>query len=131
LDNWLDGSRQRYPEYSMSLENGMGQDDAGMRERAAAVSERQLQVNMLQHIRVAAWSVMPDGTSDIVNRLWVEYTGQTSEYMHSHPEAWMTTIQPEDWENATEIYWEGIRSGNGFMMEASFFVPLIEPTNGI
>jgi PAS domain S-box-containing protein len=89
-------------------------------ERAAAGSELQLRVNMLQQIPVAAWSVMLDGTPDIVNQLWYEYTGQTPEYVNSHPEAWMATMHPEDREKASRIYWDGIRSGRGFTMEARF-----------
>jgi PAS domain S-box-containing protein len=89
-------------------------------ENAAAVDELRLRVNMLQKIPVAAWSVMPDGTPDIVNQLWFEYTGQTPEYINSHPEAWMSTVHPEDRESASRLYWEGIRSGRGFTMEARF-----------
>jgi PAS domain S-box-containing protein len=89
-------------------------------KRAAAVDELHLRVNMLQQIPVAAWSVMPDGTTDIVNELWFEYTGQTPEYVNSHPEAWMATLHPEDRERAAGIYWDGIRSGRGFTMEARF-----------
>jgi len=89
-------------------------------KRAAAVDELQLRVSMLQHIPVAAWSVMPDGTPDMVNQLWYEYTGQTPEFVDSHPEAWMATLHPEDRERASQIYWDGIRSGRGFTMEARF-----------
>jgi PAS domain S-box-containing protein len=89
-------------------------------KRAAAVDELHLRVNMLQQIPVAAWSVMPDGTPDIVNQLWHEYTGQTTEYVNSHPEAWMATLHPEDRETASRSYWDGIRSGRGFTMEARF-----------
>jgi PAS domain S-box-containing protein len=89
-------------------------------KRAAAVDELHLRVNMLQQIPVAAWSVMPDGTPDIVNRLWYEYTGQTAEFVNSRPEAWMACLHPEDGERASQIYWEGIRSGHGFTMEARF-----------
>jgi PAS domain S-box-containing protein len=89
-------------------------------KRAAAVDELHLRVNMLQQIPVAAWSVTPDGTPDIVNQLWFEYTGQTSEYVNSHPEAWLATIHPEDRDRASRIYWEGIRSGRGFTIEAQF-----------
>jgi PAS domain S-box-containing protein len=64
--------------------------------------------------------VKPDGTPDIVNQLWFEYTGQTPEYVNSHPEAWMATVHPEDREGASRIYWEGIRFGRGFTMEARF-----------
>ena len=89
-------------------------------KRAATVNELHLRVNMLQQIPVAAWSVTPDGTPDIVNQLWYEYTGQTPEYVNSHPEAWMATLHPEDREGASRIYWDGIRSGRGFTMEARF-----------
>jgi PAS domain S-box-containing protein len=89
-------------------------------KRAAAVDELQLRVGMLQNIPVAAWSVMPDGTPDIVTRLWFEYTGQTPEYVHAHSEAWMTTIHPEDREKASRTYWDGVLSGRGFTMEARF-----------
>ena len=75
---------------------------------------------MLQNIPVAAWSVTPDGTPDIVNQAWFEYTGQTSEYVNSHREAWMATLHPEDREKASRIYWGGIHSGRGFTMEARF-----------
>jgi PAS domain S-box-containing protein len=89
-------------------------------KRATAVKELQLRVSMLQQIPVAAWSVMPDGTPDIVNQLWFEYTGHTPEYVNSHPEAWMATLHPEDREKAAGSYWDGIRSGRGFTMEARF-----------
>jgi len=89
-------------------------------KRTAAVEELRLRVSMLQNIPVAAWSVMPDGTPDIVNQLWYEFTGQTSEYVHSHPDAWMSTMHPEDRDRASRIYWDGIRTGKGFTMEARF-----------
>ena len=89
-------------------------------KRTAAVEELRLRVSMLQNIPVAAWSVMPDGTPDIVNDLWYEFTGQTSEYVHSHPDAWMSTIHTEDRDRASRIYWDGVRTGRGFTMEARF-----------
>jgi PAS domain S-box-containing protein len=89
-------------------------------KRTAAVDELKLRVSMLQNIPVAAWSVTPDGTPDIVNQLWYEYTGQTPDFVNSHPEAWMATLHPEDRERASQSYWDGIRSGRGFTMEARF-----------
>ena len=89
-------------------------------KRTAAVHELQLRVSMLQNIPVAAWSVTPEGTPDIVNQAWFEYTGQTPEYVNSSPEAWMATLHPGDRERASRIYWDGIRSGRGFTMEARF-----------
>jgi PAS domain S-box-containing protein len=90
------------------------------RELAAANEELRLQVALLQHIPVAAWTVEPDGRPDFVNESWLEYTGQTLEYIRSEPEAWMTALHPEDRERASKSFAEGIRSGQGFTMEARF-----------
>jgi PAS domain S-box-containing protein len=89
-------------------------------ELSRANEELQLRVGLLQHIPVAAWTVRPDGTPDFANHGWLEYTGQTIEFVQSDPAAWMTAIHPEDRERAAGIYWEGIGSGQGFTMEARF-----------
>jgi len=89
-------------------------------ELANTVEELHLQVSMLQHIPVAAWTIKPDGTPDIVNQSWFDYTGQTAEYVKSNPEAWMTALHPDDREFASRSYWGGIRSRRSFAMEARF-----------
>src|SRR5882672_4848327 len=89
-------------------------------DRKRAVDQLQLLANMLHSIPAAVWSVTPDGTPDIVNQGWYDYTGHTREYVHSHPEAWMASMHPDDGEAAGKIYWDGIRSGKGFTMEARF-----------
>ncbi len=90
------------------------------KELVDANEELQLQVSLLQHIPVAAWTLGPDGTPDFVNHSWLEYTGQSLDYIQSGPEAWMTAVHPEDQERASKSYWDGIRSGQGFTMEARF-----------
>jgi PAS domain S-box-containing protein len=107
-------------QYLLDMMATIGSQIGQFTKRAAAVNELRLRVNMLQHIPVAAWSVTPDGTPDIVNQLWFEYTGQTPEFVNSYREAWMSTIHPEERERASRIYLEGIRSGRGFTMEARF-----------
>jgi PAS domain S-box-containing protein len=89
-------------------------------ELAKANEELQLQVGLLQHIPVAAWTLRPDGTPDFVNQNWLEYTGQTFDYIRSHPEAWMAAIHPEDREMASSSFWGGVRAGQGFTFEARF-----------
>jgi PAS domain S-box-containing protein len=89
-------------------------------KRTAAVDELQLRVSMLQNIPVAAWSVMPDGTPEIVNQVWNEYLGQNSDYVNSDAEACMDPLHAEDRERVSRGYWDGIRSGLGFTMEARF-----------
>src|SRR5208282_3622296 len=66
------------------------------RELAETNEALQLQVGLLQHLPVSAWTLMPDGTPDFVNQVWLEYSGQTLEFVRSYPEAWMTAVHPED-----------------------------------
>ncbi len=87
------------------------------RELAEANNELQLQVGLLQHLPVSAWTLMPDGTPDFVNRVWLEFSGQTPDFVRSHPEAWMAAVHPEDREEASRTFWEGVRSGQSFAFE--------------
>jgi PAS domain S-box-containing protein len=98
----------------------LGRQIGQFAKRAAAVDELQLRVSMLQNIPVAAWSVMPDGTPEIVNQVWNEYLGQNSDYVNSDAEACMDPLHAEDRERISRGYWDGIRSGLGFTLEARF-----------
>ena len=86
-------------------------------ENAALYTDLQLQVGLLQHLPVSAWTLKPDGTPDFVNQVWLEFAGQTLDFVRSHPEAWMTAVHPEDRETAAKSFWEGVHSGQGFAME--------------
>jgi len=90
------------------------------RELAAAVEELQLRVSMLQQLPAVAWCVTPDGTPDIVNQSWFDYSGQTPEVIHSRPDAWMDSLHPDDRQRVAETFRSGIRSGEAFTMEARF-----------
>jgi PAS domain S-box-containing protein len=87
------------------------------RELAETNAELQLQVGVLQHLPLSAWTLKPDGTPDFVNQVWLEFSGQTLDFVRSHPEAWMTAIHPEDRETASRAFWDGVRSGRGFAIE--------------
>ena len=87
------------------------------RELAGANEELQLQAGLLQHLPVSAWTLKPDGTPDFVNQVWLEFAGQTLDFVRSHPEAWMTVVHPDDRETAMKAFWEGIRLGQGFAFE--------------
>jgi PAS domain S-box-containing protein len=86
-------------------------------ELQRADAELQLQVELLQQLPVSAWTLNLDGTPDFVNRVWLEFAGQTLAFIRSHPEAWMTVVHPEDREAAARIFWEGVHSGRGFAIE--------------
>jgi PAS domain S-box-containing protein len=90
------------------------------RELAETNEQLQLQVGQLRHIPVAAWTLKPDGTPDFVNQAWLEYSGQTLDFVRSNPEAWMTGVHPDDREVASIGFWGGVRTGQGFEMETRF-----------
>ncbi|MGB9147402.1 MAG: ATP-binding protein [Acidobacteriaceae bacterium] len=86
-------------------------------ELQQADAELQLQVQLLQQLPVSAWTLNPDGTPDFVNRVWLEFAGQTLDFIRSHPEAWMTAVHPDDREMAARSFWEGVHSGKSFAFE--------------
>ena len=87
------------------------------RELEQANEELRLQVGLLQHLPVSAWTLHPDGTPNFVNQVWLEFSGQPVDFVRSHPEAWMTAIHPEDREAASKAFWDGVHSGRGFAFE--------------
>jgi PAS domain S-box-containing protein len=89
-------------------------------ELAAANKDVQLQIDLLQLIPVAAWTLRPDGTPDFVSQNWLEYAGQPLEFVRSTPEAWMTAVHPDDLEETSRSFRDGIRLGQGFSMECRF-----------
>jgi PAS domain S-box-containing protein len=86
-------------------------------ENARLYADLELQVGLLQQLPVAAWTLKPDGMPDFVNQVWLEFSGQTLEFIRSHPEAWMAAVHPEDREMAAKSFWEGVHSGQGFAFE--------------
>ena len=87
------------------------------REQQQAATKLQIQVDLLQQLPVAAWTLNPDGTPDFVNRVWLEFAGQTLEFVRSNPEAWMNAVHPEDRDKVIKAFWEGVSSGRGFVFE--------------
>jgi PAS domain S-box-containing protein len=87
------------------------------RELAEANEELQRQAALLQHLPVSAWTLKPDGAPDFVNEVWLEFAGQSLDFVRSHPEVWMNAVHPEDREKALRAFWEGVRSGKGFAFE--------------
>jgi PAS domain S-box-containing protein len=87
-------------------------------ENASLYSHLELQAGLLQKLPVSAWTLKPDGTPDFVNQVWLDYSGQTLDFVRSHPEAWMTAVHPEDREAASKAFWGGVRLGQGFTAEA-------------
>ena len=80
-------------------------------ENARLYSDLQLQAELLHSLPVSTWTLKPDGTPDFVNQVWLDYSGQTPDFIRSRPEAWMTAVHPEDREAASRAFWDGVSSG--------------------
>lgn len=87
------------------------------RELAEINEQLQLQAGILQHLPVSAWTLKPDGTPDFVNQVWLDFSGQTLEFVRSHPEAWIAAVHPDDREAVSRAFLDGVRSGDGFAIE--------------
>lgn len=94
-------------------------------------SSVQLQADILQNIPATAWTVTPDGQLDFINQFFLEVTGQTWEDCTVPSAFWnkggsdlppfLARSHPDHKERVREIFWHGIRSGQGWVFEAPFW----------
>jgi len=78
-------------------------------------SERKLR-QVIDTIPTLAWSILPDGSNEFLNKRWHEYTGLSPE--ESHGSGWQAAIHPEDRASLLEK-WQGLlSSGEPGEMEA-------------
>src|ERR1700740_3705652 len=78
-------------------------------------SERKLR-QVIDTIPTLAWSILPDGSNEFLNKRWHEYTGLSPE--ESHGSGWQAAIHPEDRAPLLEK-WRGLlSSGEPGEMEA-------------
>jgi formate hydrogenlyase transcriptional activator len=78
-------------------------------------SERKLR-QVIDTIPTLAWSILPDGSNEFLNKRWHEYTGLSPE--ESQGSGWQTAIHPEDRAPLLEK-WQGLlASGEPGEMEA-------------
>jgi PAS domain S-box-containing protein len=109
--------RRRPPSPQDELDHLVGAFNQMLSRLQQAYGELQIQVGLLQQLPVSAWALKPDGAPDFVNQVWLEFSGQTLEFIRSHPEAWMAAVHPDDRQMAAKSFWEGVRSGKGFAFE--------------
>ncbi len=90
----------------------------------------QLQIDVLQSIPATAWTVTPDGQLDFVNRFYLEIMGQTLADCSVPLEQWnksgselppfLSNLHPDHKERIRELFWQGVRNGQGWTFEAPF-----------
>ena len=67
-------------------------------------SEKKLR-QVIDTIPTLAWSILPDGSNDFLNKRWHEYTGLSAE--ESHGSGWLVAIHPEDRDPLLQK-WQGL-----------------------
>jgi len=78
-------------------------------------SEKKLR-QVIDTIPTLAWSILPNGSNEFLNKRWHEYTGLSAE--ESHGSGWQVAIHPEDRAPLLEK-WQGLlTSGEPGEMEA-------------
>jgi len=78
-------------------------------------SEKKLR-QVIDTIPTLAWSILPDGSNEFLNKRWHEYTGLSAE--ESHGSGWQVAIHPEDRAPLLQK-WQGLLiSGEPGEMEA-------------
>src|ERR1700741_3006848 len=78
-------------------------------------SEKKLR-QVIDTIPTLAWSILPDGSNEFLNKRWHEYTGLSPE--ESHGSGWQVAIHPDDRAPLLEK-WQGLlSSGEPGEMEA-------------
>jgi formate hydrogenlyase transcriptional activator len=78
-------------------------------------SERKLR-QVIDTIPTLAWSILPDGSNEFLNKRWHEYTGLSPE--ESHGSGWQAAIHPEDRASLLEKWQALLSSGEAGEMEA-------------
>ncbi len=88
-----------------------------LRIRQLRSQERKLR-EVIETIPTFAWSALPDGSVDFVNRRWEEYTGISSG--KTVGSGWEAAVHPEDLKRFAEKWRSAVESGRPFEGEVRF-----------
>ena len=88
----------------------------------------QLHLEILHKLPAVAWTVTPGGDCDFVNQFYLDATGLSADDCTAPLETWgkvpsdlppfLSILHPDHKERVSHIFWEGIRSGEGWTFEA-------------
>lgn len=88
-----------------------------LRLRRLRREERKLR-DVIETIPTFAWSALPDGAEDFVNRLWQEYSGLSAK--ESAGEGWQVAVHPEDLKRHLEKWRTSLATGEPFENEVRY-----------
>jgi PAS domain S-box-containing protein len=100
-------------------------------QRKRVEEELGFQIEILQKIPAMVWTVTPDGRCDFINQFFINATGMSREDIQSHPDEWnksgndlpplFSGLPSEERERGANLFWNGIRTGQGWAFEAQHF----------
>ena len=89
-----------------------------------------LHLEILHKLPAVAWTVTPGGDCDFVNQFYLDATDLSADDCTAPLETWrkapsdlppfLSILHPDHKERVSHIFWEGIRSGEGWTFEAPF-----------
>jgi PAS domain S-box-containing protein len=74
--------------------------------------------DVIETIPAMAWTALPDGSNEFVNRRWAEYTGLSAE--ETAGSGWTAAVHPEDLQAYREKWRASMATGEPFEFEARF-----------
>jgi PAS domain S-box-containing protein len=92
-------------------------EDRKLAEEAARRSERELR-DVIETVPTAAWTALPDGSVDFVNRQWLEYTGLSAE--DASASGWQVAVHPGDLQRHVDKWHVSLATGQPFENEVRY-----------
>jgi PAS domain S-box-containing protein len=74
--------------------------------------------DVIDTIPAMAWTALPDGSNEFVNRRWAEYTGLSAQ--DAARSGWTDAVHPEDLESSLDKWRASLAAGEPFEFEARF-----------
>ena len=92
---------------------------AAYRERVRQLRQQEKKLrDVIETMPTFAWTALPDGTEDFVNRHWNEYSGLSIE--ESAGTGWQTAVHPADLKPHLEKWHASLATGESFQNEVRY-----------
>jgi PAS domain S-box-containing protein len=105
------------PSVQRALREARERADRKKAEEALRRSEKELR-DVIETIPTAAWTALPDGHVQFVNRQWREYTGLSAEA--SAGTGWQAAVHPEDLDRHADRWRASLSTGAAFESEVRY-----------
>jgi len=101
----------------LTLDLALDMTDRKRAEEAIRQSEKQLR-DVIETMPSIAWTTLPDGSNEFVNRRWQEYTGLSA--AEAAESGWKAAVHPKDIDHHREKWRASLAGGEAFENEVRF-----------